>query len=78
MVYKFINWKYTCTSRSKQIEVRAGPSEKNRMTCQLFVISMLIFDFAVFSLLCFPLDGVLVGYVTTRQTQIAVNRGLWD
>ena len=53
MVYKFINWKYTCTSRSKQIGVRAGPSEKKRITCQLFVISMLIFDFTVFSLLCF-------------------------
>ena len=53
MVYKFIDWKYTCTSRSKQIGVRAGPSEKKRITCQLFVISMLIFDFTVFSLLCF-------------------------
>ena len=77
MVYKFIDWLTTCKSRLKQIGVRAGPSEKKRIACQLLVISRLIFDFVLYSLLCYPLlDGVQVSYVITRQAYIAVNWGL--
>ena len=70
MVYKFIDWLTTCKSRLKQIGVRAGPSEKKRIACQLLMISRLIFDFVMYSLLCFSyplLDGVQVSYVITRQ-----------
>ena len=54
MVYKFIDWITTCKPRSKQIGVRAGPSEMKRIACQLLMISTLIFDFVLYSLLCFP------------------------